>query len=122
MKLTKDKLFERQKELNFYNLMGVMNTSMLLYETSFSLNAHYFNFYVKDKEKAMKWCHKAAQLFMDKLHFGQIEWTNESYGSRWVEVELARVLTRIEFYSKKLDGYDDDKKYMLVFEPTYPSH
>ena len=27
MKLTKDKLFERQKELNFYNLMGVMNTS-----------------------------------------------------------------------------------------------
>jgi len=70
----------------------------------------------------MKWCHKAAQLFMDKLHFGQIEWTNESCGLRWVEVELSRVLTRVAFYSKKLDGYDDDKKYMLVFEPTYPSH
>ena len=124
MRLTKSKLNERQKELNYYNLMGVMNTSLLLYNTIVSLNPHYLNYYAKDKEEAKKWCVKAAQLFMDKLHFGEVEWSNGVLGSRWCDIELAGIYTRVAFYSKMTDKCDlpPNRKYMLVLDPHSKSH
>ena len=124
MRLTKSQLNERQKELTMYNLMGVMNTSVLLYETAFALNPHYLNWYDNDKEEAKKWCSKAAQLFVDKLHFGEVEWSNGVLGSRWVDVELAGVYTRVAFYSKNLDKCDmiHNSKFMLVLDPHSKSH
>lgn len=118
MKLTKSELFKRQKELSYYNLMGVMNTSMLMYNTTISINPDYSTFYNKSDKEVLSWGRKAGQMFIDKLHFGKIKWCNGSYGSRWCTVQLEGVSTRVTFYSKELDQLDDiSTKYMLVFNP-----
>ena len=108
-------LKQRRIEVDNYNTLGLNNTSYIIYNTAIILNPSYL---IKNK-KVLSWLDKAAELFIDKLHFGEIEWNNSKLGSRWCDVELGGINTRVDFYSKKSDKcyIPNHQQFMLVLNP-----